>query len=79
MIHPVPDTVYSSDVRLTLRVGDRMLDAGQVMPDRCMVRDPVDVEPGPAELTITVDGQDKVKAATLRDGIRLGIREVFFA
>jgi hypothetical protein len=43
-----------------------------------MVRDPVDVDPGPAELTISVDGQDEVKNVMLRDGIRSGIREVFF-
>jgi hypothetical protein len=78
MIRPVPNTGYSSDVRLTLRVGDRLFDVGQVLPDRCMVRDPVDVDPGPAELTISVDGQDEVKNVMLRDGIRSGIREVFF-
>jgi hypothetical protein len=78
MIRSAHPDGHSSEVRLSLRVGDRVFDVGQVLPDRCMVRNPSDVGPGPAELTISIDGEDEVKQVVLRDGMQTGKREVCF-
>jgi len=78
MIRPTKHSEHSSDVRITLRVGDRSFDVGQVVDGRCYVRNPSDVPPGLAELTISVDDREDTKQVTLLHGIRADSREVHF-
>jgi len=78
MICRTKHSEHSSDVRITLRVGDRSLDAGQVVDGRRYVRNPSDVPPGLAELTISVDDREDTKQVTLLHGIRADEREVYF-
>lgn len=69
---------YSAEVRITLRVGERMFDVAQVHNTACYLRNPADVPPGPAELIISVDGRERLKTVMLRDGIRAESPEVCF-
>ena len=79
MIRLTKRSEHSSDVRITLRVGDRNFDVGQVVDGRCYVRNPTDVPPGLAELTISVDDREDTKPVTLLYGIRADSREVHFS
>lgn len=78
MIRNASSTGYSTNVQIRLIVGDRIFDVGQVCDQTCNVRNPVDVEPGPAQLSISVDGNEKVKTVMLPNGIAANSREVRF-
>ncbi len=69
---------YSAEVRITLRVGDRLFNVAQVHNTACYLRDPADVPPGPAELMISIDGREKRESVMLRDGIRAESPKVCF-
>lgn len=70
---------YSSEVRLTLSVGERLFEVRQSGPDRCLLQEPENCDPGPAELRMSIDGRIQTRSVYLRDGIRSGQQEVFFA
>ncbi|MGB7325124.1 MAG: hypothetical protein WBD31_09645 [Rubripirellula sp.] len=78
MIRSVSPSGYSSVVRINLRVGDQIFNVAQLHDKVCLVRNPGNVEPGPAELSIVVDGKEQTETVMLRNGIRAESREVCF-
>ncbi|MCC7337122.1 MAG: hypothetical protein IT422_18680 [Pirellulaceae bacterium] len=78
MIRNASTTSYSAEVRITLRVGERVFDVAQVHNTACYLRNPADVPAGPAELMISVDGRESLENVILRDGIKADSPEVCF-
>lgn len=78
MIRTASTTTYSAEVRITLRVGERVFEVAQVHNTACYLRNPADVPPGPAELMISVDGRESLENVMLRDGIRAESPKVCF-
>ncbi len=56
---------YSADVELSLRIGRTVFPLHKVSPTRAVMRNPVDLEVGPAELVVSVDGNDHVSKVRL--------------
>lgn len=56
---------YSADVHLSLRVGRIVFPLHKVSPTRAVMRNPVDLAAGPAELVVSVDGKDQVSKVRL--------------
>jgi hypothetical protein len=54
------DGGYSAEVELYLLVDGRRLPVAQVGKDFLILRDPVDVPSGYAELSITIDGNEQI-------------------
>ena len=50
-------------------VGQTRLELAQVGPDHCVLRQPLDAPPSPAELVIEVDGDVRQQAVFLTQGI----------
>jgi len=69
-------TGYSAQVRLHLVIGSRILELGQIGPDRIVVREPADLPPGPAEVVMHVDSFERRWQVYLPDGISPQSREV---
>ena len=78
MIRTTSTMGYSAEVRITLRVGERLFEVAQVHNTACYLRNPADVPPGLAELMISIDGRENLKTVMLRDGIRAESTEVCF-
>jgi hypothetical protein len=62
-------TGYSADVRLALIVGEHCFNVGQVGPDDCILRDPIDLPPCEGELVVMIDGSERRWPVILVDGI----------
>ena len=78
MIRNASPTGYSSEIRIELRVGDRVFEVGMVHNTACFVRNPADVPPGPAELMISIDGRETLEQVLMRDGMKADSEEVCF-
>ena len=76
MIRNASPAGHSSDLRITLRAGDHTFDVARVNDKVCLVSEPVDVPPGPGELSFFIDGRERRRSVTLEDGIQTGCREV---
>jgi hypothetical protein len=61
---------YSADVRLSLVVGDRSFDVGQVGPEDLVLREPVTLPPCEGEIVITIDGSERRYPVSLIDGVK---------
>ena len=53
-----------------LLAGSRRLGVAQLGPDFIILDEPTEVPPGPGELVVLVDGNEKRRAVTLPAGIR---------
>jgi hypothetical protein len=69
-------TGYSAYVRLHLLVGDRSLELGQISPENVILRDMIEIPPGPAEVVMHVDDFERRWQVYLPDGITANSREV---
>ncbi|TWT74054.1 hypothetical protein CA85_09390 [Allorhodopirellula solitaria] len=78
MIRSAFPASYSSDVRLSLRVDEHVLEVAQVDANRCILRDPIELPAGPADLEISVDGKISTETVILMDGVKIGCPEVRF-
>ena len=63
-------TGYSAEVRLALIAGGHRFNVGQVGPDDCILRDPIDLPPCEGELVVTIDGSVRRWPVKLVDGIQ---------
>ncbi len=60
---------YSAEVELHLDVDGRIVDLAQIGPDDVIANDPIDLPPGPAEVVMHVDGQERRWRVTLVEGM----------
>lgn len=56
----------SADVELSLRIDQTVFPLHKISPTRAVLRHPVDLAAGPAELVVSVDGNDEVSKVRLR-------------
>jgi hypothetical protein len=61
---------YSSDVRLNLLVGAKVIALAQIGPGYVILREADDIAPCDAEISIAVDGSDRRISVRLVDGIQ---------
>ncbi len=59
----------STVVELHLEVGGRVVDLAQIGPDDVIANDPIDLPPGPAEVVMHVDGQQRRWHVMLVEGM----------
>jgi hypothetical protein len=69
MIQPVTAFGHSAEVDLRLKIGDRILSLHAVGPERIKLREPIDAPPGPAEVIVSIDGEESRSAVMLPDGL----------
>ena len=56
---------YSADVELSLRIDQTVFPLHKISPTRAVLRHPVDLAAGPAELVVSVDGNDEISNVRL--------------
>lgn len=59
---------FSADIRLELRAGGRTIDLASIGPGAVVARLPVELDRGPAEIVMTVDGDPVTWQVTLPNG-----------
>lgn len=59
---------FSADVRLELRAGGQIVDLASIGPDAVVARLPAELERGPAEIVMTVDGDPVTWQVMLPNG-----------
>ncbi len=64
-----PRQRHSADVRMHLRVNERIFVIGQLGPDFIVLREPVDCPATDGEITVSIDGRVKRWPVSLPDGI----------
>ena len=69
---------YSASVELSLRVGTSVFPLHKVSPTRVVMRTPIDLPAGDAELVVSIDGKDQVSRVCLPlgDSIRSAFVEI---
>lgn len=60
---------HSAEVQITLAVNGTTLPAAQLGPDFVILENPPALSPQPAEITLTIDGQQRRRQVHLLDGI----------
>ena len=63
-----PNGAFSADVRLSLRIDNTDFPLHKVSPTRAVMRKPVDLPVGDAELIVSVDGKSQVSRVRLPVG-----------
>lgn len=63
-----PNGSYSAEVGLSLQMNDIVVPLHKVSPNRVMMRAPVDLPAGYAELTVSVDGLPRTSRIHLPNG-----------
>ncbi|MFQ5734166.1 MAG: hypothetical protein ACE5KM_19695 [Planctomycetaceae bacterium] len=59
---------YSSEVKLWLRVNGEVHRVAKIGPRRLMLRTPCEIAPGPAEITVCIDGREHTQQVLLPYG-----------
>jgi hypothetical protein len=70
---------YSADVRMELRLQDRVLSIAQLGPDFLILEEPVEHPPAQAEILVSIDGRERRWMVYLPDGLTVGARETRIA
>ena len=71
----VPRSGYSAQVRMTLVVNGHTLDVAQLASRFLILASPVDHPPAPAEVLLSVDGQQTRWPVFLDDGISPAVKK----
>jgi hypothetical protein len=70
---------HSADVRIHLHVNGHRLPVAQLGPDLLILRTPVDHPPGEAEISMTIDGDERRWRVRLPVGVAAGKPETKIA
>jgi hypothetical protein len=74
----LPNSGYSADVRLELRINGQALPVEQTGPESCLLVEPIDHPPCDGELVIHIDGRRHVHRVNLPEGISRQSKRVVF-
>jgi hypothetical protein len=69
MSKDLPETGYSADVRMELRLNGHVLKVGQLGPSFLILSEPVNHPPAEAELMLSIDNRERRWKVFLPNGI----------